>query len=85
MPMKPLTSMVAGALLLASTASAAEATRPVGAPEPAAEATLGKKGESAMFTPEIDTAIGVIFALFVITILIWAMKGDGEEEPISPG
>ncbi|HEX8667971.1 MAG TPA: hypothetical protein VF727_06320 [Allosphingosinicella sp.] len=85
MPMKPLTSMVAGALLLASTATAAQATRPVLAPEPAKEARLGTNGESKMFTPEIDTAIGVLFGLFVIIILIWAMKGDGDETPISPG
>jgi hypothetical protein len=86
MPMKPLTSLIAGALLMASTATAAQATRPVGAPEPAAEAQLGKKGESAIFTPEIDTGLGIAFGLFVIIILIWAMDGgDDNEVPISPG
>ena len=77
MKFKPLTSLVAGALLVASSAAVAQSTA-VSAPEPAVERI--DEG-SALAGDEVATTLGVLFALFVLVLFIW---GEGNEDPLSP-
>ena len=77
MKLKPITSLVAGALLVASTAAIAQSA-PAPAPQPAVETV--DEG-SALMGDEVATTLGVLFGIFVLVLFIWGQEDEG---PLSP-
>ena len=80
MASKLLSGLVAGALLLSSTAVVSQT-----APEPAVDSSLGSQGESALTGGNPEAVTAIIFGLIVIVIAIWVNRDNGgEPEPESP-
>ena len=75
MKRKIFTSLVAGALLAASSAGVAQTAA---APEPAFETVSAEN----RLSDEAATTLGVLFGIFVVIIFIWG--AGGSDDPLSP-
>ena len=78
-----LKSLVAGSLMLSSSVATAQATS---APsiEPAADATLGSNGESALRGNRQDAITAIIFGLIVFVIAVWVGRHGGDDDGFVP-
>ena len=71
-----LSSLVAGSLILSSSVATAQVL------EPAADTTLGSRGESRLGEGgDVDAVTAIIFGLIIFTIAIWVNRDGQEVEP----